>query len=386
MSMALGGGIAAKGLLVCPRQSGGAEQAVSVRALNRMDIRPIRVVPGAVPVFFCAQNERQRLYHFLEHHRRIGAGPFFAIDNGSADGTMEHLLAQPDCHVFSIRESYAAAGFGISWLNELRDIYARDRWCLSVDVDEAFVYPGCESASLSDFTRHLDEMGAEGVVALMLDMYSERAIADTIARPDQSPIDLCPHFDRHYEWRERPRIPFRPAAFPSPVFHGGPRLRCFYPEFKDTGSLHLELIMRIAARLRFLGLPVPGYLATPPWLSKIPLVRWTSNARYVNSHSTVPVRLADTTGIIQHFKFLADFHERALAQLRKGQSYDPFSEHARYVAVAERDPAIKLYYEGSERYGDSAQLVDLGLMKESPEWRAARAGCGVVTEQCRSRA
>jgi hypothetical protein len=76
---------------------------------------------------------------------------------------------------------------------------------------------------------------------------------------------------------------------------------------------------------------------------------------------------------VQHFKFLADFHERALAQLRKGGSYDPFSEYARYVAVAERDPAITLYCEDSERYRDSAQLVDLGLMRDSREWRAARA-------------
>ena len=120
---------------------------------------------------------------------------------------MEYLLAQSDCHVFSTRESYAASGFGIAWLNELRDAYARDRWCLSVDVDEAFVYPGCESASLPDFTRHRDEMGAEGVLALMLDMYGERAIADTIPRPDQSLIELCPYFDRHYAWRERPPSP-----------------------------------------------------------------------------------------------------------------------------------------------------------------------------------
>lgn len=346
---------------------------MSAIAFERMDNYPICVIPGAVPVFFCAQNERRRLPHFLAHHRRIGAGPFFGIDNGSNDGTMEYLLAQSDCHVFSTRESFAAAGFGISWLNEFRDIYARDRWCLSVDVDEAFVYPGCESAGLSDLTRHLDETGVEGVLALMLDMYSERAVADTAARPDQPLIDLCPYFDRHYEWRRRPRIPFLPEAFPSLTFHGGPRLRCFYPEFKDTGSLRLELIMRIAARLRLLGLPVPGYLATPPWLSKIPLVRWSSNARYVNSHSTVPIRLAGTTAVVQHFKFLSDFHERAFAQLRKGGSYDPFSEHARYVAVAERDPAIKLYCEDSESYKDSAQLVDLGLMRDSHEWQAARA-------------
>jgi hypothetical protein len=108
-------------------------------------------------------------------------------------------------------------------------------------------------------------------------------------------------------------------------------------------------------------------------LSKIPLVRWWSNARYVNSHSTVPIRLAGTTAVVQHFKFLSDFHERAFAQLRKGGSYDPFSEHARYVAVAERDPAIKLYCEDSESYKDSAQLVDLGLMRDSHEWQAARA-------------
>ena len=86
---------------------------MSAFAFERMDSYPICVIPGAVPVFFCAQNERRRLPHFLAHHRRIGAGPFFGIDNGSNDGTMEYLLAQSDCHVFSTRESFAAGGFGM---------------------------------------------------------------------------------------------------------------------------------------------------------------------------------------------------------------------------------------------------------------------------------
>ena len=70
------------------------------------------------------------------------------VDNGSDDGTLELLLAQPDVHVFSSLDSYAANTMGMAWTNAILEAFADDQWALIVDADELFIYPRYEQVSL----------------------------------------------------------------------------------------------------------------------------------------------------------------------------------------------------------------------------------------------
>ena len=78
--------------------------------------------------------------------------------------------------------------------------------------------------------------------------------------------------------------------------------------------------------------------------------------------------------MLLHFKFLHDFHDRAVEDVARGEHYDVglASEYQRYVEKLDENPEMTLAYEGSTRLIGTNQLVDLGLMQDTEAWADAR--------------
>jgi hypothetical protein len=110
----------------------------------------------------------------------------------------------------------------------------------------------------------------------------------------------------------------------------------------------------------------------PPCLTKVPVVRWDRESKYLSSHWITPKVLAPDTGILLHFKLLQDFHERAVTEAARGEHYEGASEYRRYAERLASDPDLELVYEGSVRFKGTSQLVGLGLMHDSAGWVATR--------------
>jgi hypothetical protein len=109
---------------------------------------------------------------------------------------------------------------------------------------------------------------------------------------------------------------------------------------------------------------------------KVPLVRWRPGARLVSStHLLAPMALAaeQPSGVLLHFKFLQDFHMRAEDAVARGAHYDGSREYRRYLAALRADAGFRLHSPRAVRYAGAEQLVALGLMTDTPGWRAARA-------------
>ena len=70
------------------------ETALS-RGADAAEVSIFRDTEFAVTV----RNEIVRLPYFLDYYRRLGAGHFLVVDNGSDDGTHEYLADQPDVSV-----------------------------------------------------------------------------------------------------------------------------------------------------------------------------------------------------------------------------------------------------------------------------------------------
>jgi hypothetical protein len=230
-------------------------------------------------------------------------------------------------------------------------------WCLSIDADECLVYPDYESVSLPQFCQYLDSINADGLFSVMLDMYSEKPIAETVYERGTPFLDACPYFDRHYNFRRRMR------KFPTHEFIGGPRLRCFYPEFLEAGTLAWQLPKLVRTLRTRIGVKSEIWGVTPPMLIKIPLIRG-GTGHWVTNHKTTPLQLAPMHGALLHFKYFSDFHDRVITARMEGQHYDTASEYARYDAALRENPALSFFYDGSVMYTNSRDLVRRGFLGE----------------------
>jgi hypothetical protein len=91
------------------------------------------------------------------------------------------------------------------------------------------------------------------------------------------------------------------------------------------------------------------------------------------NHFVSPKVVAPETGVLLHFKFLQDFHERAIREVARGEYFGGASEYRRYCEKLKADPDLGFMYEGSTKLENTEQLVKLGLMNDSDAWARERA-------------
>ncbi|MFC3630582.1 glycosyltransferase family 2 protein [Paracoccus angustae] len=298
--------------------------------------RTAAIQPGDILAFAAVRNEMLRLPQFLDHYRRLGVGHFLMVDNASTDGTDGFLRDQPDVSLWRAAGGYRASRFGMDWLGALLFRHGHGHWCVTADADELLIYPDWDRRALPDLVSHLEAVGRPALGAMMLDLYPRGPLDRAEAGPEAPPTEQLPWFDA---------APYRCAVVPpkrNRILRGGVRERVFFPDAPGRG----------------------------PTLNKLPLVRWNRRYVYVNStHSLLPPRLNDEydgpgdprlSGILLHSKFLPDSAARAAEELRRGQHFiDPGLYRPYHQAVA-RAPV--LWHDGSVRYRDWRQLLDLGLM------------------------
>ena len=314
-----------------PRLHGG------LAPLARLDRNPLLLAEGEIRAFLLVRNEAVRLPWLLDHYRRIGVDRFLVLDNGSDDGTRELLLAQgADVHLFHTDASFSASAAGMSWTNQLLDAHGSGAWCLTVDADEALVYPHVETAPLRTLCRHLDQVGAEAMVAPMIDLYAGEGLDRVAYEPGQSLIEAFPWLDASgYVRRDA-------SDFPYFRLQGGCRARLFYAN------------------------PSLG-----PVLQKVPLIRWRPAIKYTSSkHTVFPCRLSGVSGALLHFKYLPDFAAQVATEVARGQHYLGAKEYRAYQRRLAGGQPLSFLGPDSTRYQGSAQLVELGLMRTTDAFDA----------------
>jgi hypothetical protein len=315
-----------------------------IRAMRkRRELRPLAdrtaaIRPDDLLLFSTLRNESLRLPYFLDYYRRLGIDHFLVVDNGSTDGSAEHLAVQPDVSVWSTTASYRQSRFGVDWLNWLQMKHGHGHWTLVVDPDEFFIYPFCDTRPLRGLTDWLDASSIRSFGAMLLDMYPKGRIDQQTYRPGQDPMEIACWFDSgNYTISRNPE-------FGNLWIQGGPRARVF---FADDPS-------------------------RAPALNKIPLVKWDKRYVYVSStHMLLPRGLnlvydqsggEKTSGILLHAKFLDSFSARAEEEMRREEHFAGSREYRRYAARTEGE--LRFWCKWSEKYINWRQLEILGLMSK----------------------
>jgi hypothetical protein len=330
--------------------------------LTRVDKRPISDDFTECRGFMVTRNEALRLPYVLDYHRRLGVRRFFVIDNASDDGSLEYIVSQPDCHVYTTRGSYRDSNYGVTWINHLVKRHGTGHWCLNIDADECFVYPNCESVPLPKFCDYLSKVRAQGLFCFMLDMYGTGPIKEAHYRQGDDFLNTCACHDSFYVFRRRLGI----ARFPPIEVIGGPRLRCFYPEV-GTGVLSQNW-SKLKRKIQS-ALGSGPSVAVPPLLVKVPLI-FGDAGQWINAHNLTPLRLASVSGVLLHFKYFSDFHERVETALREGQHWHDGSEYAQYRRILSLNGDVNLCGSSTVYYKDSVELVRWGLLRTSPAYEA----------------
>lgn len=284
------------------------------------------------------RDEALRLLSNLQHHRALGVDRFLVVDNGSTDGTLDLLRAQPDVHIFHAPSPFAASMSGLRWTNWLRDQFCDGYWTLNVDADELFIFPGYDRIGLHPLCRFLDGVGADAVLALMLDMYAAADISEAVHTPGGSLVETCPWFD------PGPYPLVRSPRFPNVRIYGGVRARVF--DFAGQG-------------------------ANPPMLNKAPLVRWRRGMRYVlSTHELSRGQQYPILAALLHFKFLSDFPERVRMALDDGRYVAAGPEYRAYHERVAREGGLVLRNDQSVRFIGADQLKRLHILQSTAEFDA----------------
>ncbi|SDX38607.1 Glycosyl transferase family 2 [Ruegeria halocynthiae] len=308
------------------------------RDLNAVHDNTADIKPDDIMLMSVMRNEKIRLPYFLEYYRKLGINHFLIVDNNSNDGTREYLSSQPDVSLWWTDVSYKTSTYGLDWSNYLLRSYAHSHWVLTVDPDEFFIYPFCDTRPIRALTDWLDDTGVRSFGTMLIDMYPEGTVEDTQYKEGQNPFEVAPWFDAgNYMITRNP-------TYRNLWIQGGPRARVF---FQDNPS-------------------------KAPALNKIPLVKWHRRYVYVSStHALLPRGLNQvyeeqggekTSGALLHAKLIDTLGEKAREELQRGQHYGASGEYKAYASQLEDRPVFRNKW--SEKYINWRQLEILGLMSK----------------------
>lgn len=311
----------------------------NVSTIKRIDNQFIPKELNETRLFAIMRNESLRLPHFITYYKNLGVERFFLIDNNSTDDSVRLALEQENVHVFETKENYQNHWF---WMEHLLDTYGKGHWCVVVDIDELFSYPSAEHLSLRNLRAFLESRNKTAIRTFLLDMYSDQSVAASSYRRGVNPLEVVNYFDTDYQ-----KMPFsfpdRPKGKPYTfeIFTGGMRDRVF------------------------------GKSDPPSILSKVPFFKNTEGT-YLSQgmHAINGATLSEVQGVVFHTKFLSDFIREVEEECQREQHYGNAFYYKIFHQKLKETPDIQFYHEGSVKLEGSQQLVELGLMKTTPEFEA----------------
>ena len=294
--------------------------------MKRVDDRKVPDRPSEIRCFCVGRNEAKRIPEFLKYHKQLGVNRFFYIDNNSGDESVDLLLRDESVHIWSTDQAYQESRFGVDWQHALLKQFGVGHWCLLLDIDEFFYFPYCDQGrAFDDFLGVLDFYNYVGVKSMMLDMYSDRSIDQTVLLPSESLFELCPFFDRPkylplFFQRDIPRF--------GSIYHQGVRSRLF----SNPANVRKYILIKYYSGMQFN----------------------VGHHHFIGQGKTI----AKIRTFIFHFKFIKGFIEYSRESIKRKCHWNTSSEYKSYLNKLEMVPDLILYdRKASIRYSNTDTLI-----------------------------
>lgn len=302
--------------------------------------RAPKLAPEDAVVLCVVRNGESWITDFISHHLDIGFRHLVFLDNGSTDETVE--LARRDDSVTMLRTDLPFRGHNTLFRRYLVERFGRGRWSLTVDIDEFWDYPFSSEVTLGRFFSHLREQGNNAVVAHMLDLFAPEL--PEAARP----LDFYRHYDLSAITRDGLDCDrgFRACGFDAIV----------------PGSTSLGLY-RGGIRAQVFGL-------STVWLSKMPLLYFDEELDpLVHQHFSRRGRIAKTSTVLCHYKFIHTFRTQVAEALRRKQHFRNSWDYLHYRDALRREPNPDFMRPTTRSLRSVDQLVDEGFLAVSDAYR-----------------
>lgn len=295
----------------------------------------IRSDADSVIVISVMRNSEAWLKSFLIHHRKMGVRHFVILDNGSTDGSVQVLLQQPDVTLLQSHAPYHA--YENTMKRYLAERFCSGRWCLCVDADEQFDFPGSAGIGLESLIHYLRDHDFNAVVTQMLDMFSDRPVSEA-------------QIDRDGELR---------AQYP------------FY-DLSDIVKTPYEIgeVSNAAIKMHHGGIR-KAIFGTNNGLSKVSLFFMDGTIRPFSWwHHVLHARLADISCVLLHFPFVDTFGAKVTEAVKSGRyGYLTTDEYVSYMDGFQQQPQLRLKRESARKLEAVDELLDNGFLIDSTNYR-----------------
>ena len=273
----------------------------------------------------------------IEHHLSLGARHMVFLDNGSTDGTIEALKGHEGVSVLRTELPYKE--YNIAFKRYLIERFGRDRWTLSVDVDELFDYPFSDVVGMQSLLGYLNENDYTAVVSHMLDMFPGRPLREEGPRAEEGGQKGSYRFYDIADVRTRP-----------------------YSEVGDIGNVlgngEIELLWGGVHRRVFGGSPL---------LTKHPLVFLDGRLKPMDlsDHWAGNARVADLTGLLLHYKLVDGIYGQVRREIEERRDLNLGGKYDKYSGVLRETPDLLIRNEASRELGSVNELVGTHLVTVS---------------------
>ena len=279
---------------------------------------------------------------FVRHHIGMGFKHIIFVDNGSTDGTIKKACAYDKVSVIQSKlkhsqyqcqlRRYAAKKFG------------QHKWCLVIDIDEFFDYPGSNEVSLQCFLQYLNANSYTAVMGQMLDMFSDKPLDETSA-VEKGFINEFRYYDisniDKYEYDD-----FTNIGIP------------YYLENNTSNNKEVKYYFGGIRKTVF---------GTNNCLTKYSLIRLTDHLLPVTHvHCSSNANCADITVLLKHYKFAGDFYNN----VRKSVENRTFvhQEDNAYLKKMNDGNSLRFIQATSQEFTCTENLVREGFIVSSPEF------------------
>ncbi len=278
------------------------------------------------------------IHDFILHYTKMGFKHIVFLDNGSTDNTLK--IAEKHKNVTLLKTEILFKRNNVLLRRYLINRFSKNRWSLTVDIDELWDFPFSEKVMLGDFLGYLNTKGADAVVAQVLDMFRT-----TIPN---SMLHL-----KAYDLYDISHIKKDALSMP----HG----------FEECG---LRLTKNLNHNVRFFrgGIRAQLFDLDSIWLTKMPLL---FNRRpldpLIHQHFSNHATIADISTVLLHYKFTHGFQRQAQRAVRHKQYLNDSAEYVQYLAVLQKNPSLELK-ESTAKLLSVNQLLDEGFLVISDDY------------------